>query len=72
MTSPLLGILRLIAYLGWTLLLIPAQVLAVAMGWPLRYRIPVLYHGLCARIIGLDLVVRGTMAAPGPAELSIM
>lgn len=66
MGSPVFGILRLAVYLGWTLLLIPAQVLAVALKWPLRFRIPVLYHAGCTRIVGLDLVVRGTMADPGP------
>ncbi|HYG89029.1 MAG TPA: lysophospholipid acyltransferase family protein [Azospirillum sp.] len=66
MGSPALGIVRLIAYFGWTLLLIPAQALALVLKSPLRYRIPRFYHAVCTRIIGLDLVVRGEMVAEPP------
>ena len=66
MTSPVLGALRLIAYVGWTLLLIPAQALAVALKLPARVAIPRFYHAVCARLVGLDIVVRGEPARPGP------
>ena len=64
--SPLLGALRLAVYLGWTLALIPAQAAAVALGSPLRHRIPRFYHAVCARILGLEVAVRGRRAADGP------
>ncbi|WP_448192098.1 lysophospholipid acyltransferase family protein [Azospirillum sp. sgz301742] len=66
MTSPVLGIARLIAYLSWTALLVPAQVLVLALKSPLRFRLPRLYHAVCARIVGLDIVVRGALAQTGP------
>lgn len=64
--SPLRGGLRLALYLGWTLLLIPIQALAVALKLRLRHRIPPFYHRVCARILGFDVVVRGERAATGP------
>ena len=66
MTSPVLGSLRLIAYLGWTLLLVPAQLAALALKLPVCLVIPRLYHAGCARILGIDIAVRGEPAGPGP------
>ena len=66
MTSPVLGALRLTAYLGWTLLLVPFQVLALVLKLPARFAIPRFYHAGCARLVGIDIVVRGAPAAPGP------
>ncbi|MBP2232288.1 1-acyl-sn-glycerol-3-phosphate acyltransferase [Azospirillum agricola] len=60
------GALRLTLYAAWTLLLIPLQALAVARGWPLRHRLPVFYHRSCARLLGIDVVVRGRRVADGP------
>ncbi len=70
MGSLILGALRLIAYLSWTFLLLPVQALAVALKSPLCHRIPRFYHTVCARIIGLDLVVRGERATD-PAVLFV-
>jgi 1-acyl-sn-glycerol-3-phosphate acyltransferase len=64
--SPLLGGIRLAVYLAWTLLLMPVQMLAVALCWPLRLSLPVFYHRICARIIGLDIVVRGRRVTEAP------
>ncbi len=64
--SPVFGGLRLALYLAWTLLLIPAQAVAVALKLPARHCIPVFYHRVCARIIGFDVVVRGERVAQGP------
>jgi len=66
MISPLLGILRLTAYLAWTLLLVPVQALAVALKAPLRLSLPQFYHGVCARLLGIDVVVRGALADTAP------
>lgn len=60
------GALRLAVYLGWTLLLIPVQALAVWLKLPLRHRLPRFYHAACARIIGLDVRVRGRREEQGP------
>lgn len=60
------GALRLTLYLLLTLLLTPAQGLAVALRSPLSRRLPILYHRLCARLLGLELVVRGERVASGP------
>lgn len=60
------GALRLTLYLLWTLLLIPLQALAVARNWRLCRTLPAFYHGVCARLMGLDVVVRGQRVADGP------
>ncbi|MDQ2106148.1 lysophospholipid acyltransferase family protein [Azospirillum isscasi] len=64
--SPVRGALRLTLYLLWTLLLIPVQGAAVALRSPLRFRIPRVYHRVCAAILGIGIVVRGRRAADGP------
>ena len=66
MTSPVSGFVRLTAYLGWTLLLLPAQMLAVALKLPARVHIPRFYHAVCARIVGIDVVVRGRLSDAAP------
>ncbi|MCG5244103.1 lysophospholipid acyltransferase family protein [Azospirillum doebereinerae] len=60
------GALRLAAYALWTVTLIPVQAVAVALKRPLRHRLPVFYHRACARLMGLDVVVRGQRATEGP------
>ncbi len=60
------GALRLTLYALWTLVLIPLQALAVAARSPLRHRLPLVYHRVCARLIGLDVVVRGQRVTTGP------
>lgn len=44
----------------------PVQAVAVALGLPLRRRLPYAYHRLVARIIGLDVVLEGTPVAHRP------
>lgn len=60
------GALRLTLYVLWTVALIPVQALAVGLRWPLRHRLPVFYHRACARLMGLEVVVRGRRATEGP------
>jgi len=62
MGSPILGSCRLLVYLLWTVLLIPAQYLAVALRHPLRKRIPPFYHRVCARILGFRVEAVGQPA----------
>lgn len=64
--SRVLGILRLAGYLFWTLCLLPIQGVAVRTGRPLRHRLPRFYHRTCARILGIDLVVRGERSSARP------
>lgn len=66
MESPLRALWHLLAYLGWTFLLLPVQICAVGLNLPLAARIPILYHRGCLRIIGLSVRVRGRPALPGP------
>jgi 1-acyl-sn-glycerol-3-phosphate acyltransferase len=42
-----------------TLALLPLQWLAVRMKWPMRRRIPTLYHGLVCRILGVRITMMG-------------
>lgn len=57
---------RLVCYLGWTALLLPLQVVAVATGWRLQERLPVFYHRCCYLLLGLDVEVRGEMSTARP------
>ena len=66
MGSPLRAIVRLAGYLGWTLLLLPVQMVAVALGLGLARRLPRMYHRICCRLLGLDIQVRGELAREQP------
>ncbi|HYB09365.1 MAG TPA: lysophospholipid acyltransferase family protein [Alphaproteobacteria bacterium] len=67
MGSPLRGFVRLLLYIGWTVVLIPVQALAVTFGWRLRETLPVFYHRSCCRIFGIEVEVRGVRAPGRPA-----
>ncbi|MDP6351756.1 MAG: lysophospholipid acyltransferase family protein [Alphaproteobacteria bacterium] len=60
------ALLRAILATGWTLSLLPAQYVALRMGWRASWTIPRLYHRGNCRIMGLRLVCRGVPADPGP------
>lgn len=66
MGSVLRAGVRLVLYLCWTLLLLPVQVAALALGLRLAVTLPVFYHRVCLRIIGIQEVVRGRMETKGP------
>jgi 1-acyl-sn-glycerol-3-phosphate acyltransferase len=66
MGSSLLGLSRLIAYLAFTMVLLPAQMAAVALKRPARTRIPLVYHRICARLLGFRLDIRGAMSSIRP------
>jgi 1-acyl-sn-glycerol-3-phosphate acyltransferase len=61
----MLRLRRIALYLTLTLPLMPVQALLVACGSPLARRLPRFYHGLCCRILGIELELRG---APSPAR----
>lgn len=64
--SRLLGLTRTIPYLIFTLMLMPVQALAVALNLGLARRLPVFYHRWSTRLLGFEIVVRGTPSSERP------
>jgi lyso-ornithine lipid O-acyltransferase len=64
--SDLLGARRLIGYLLVTLALMPVQALLVLLGMRLAERLPVFYHRLCCRLMGIAVVPIGAMSQRRP------
>jgi 1-acyl-sn-glycerol-3-phosphate acyltransferase len=58
--------LSLTAIIILTLVLLPLQIKAVRFAWPLRRRIPTLYHGLICRILGVRINTVGRRADVAP------
>jgi len=66
MGSTTLGLVRLTVYAAFTALLMPLQALAVVTRLPLRTALPLWYHGICTRLLGLDVEVRGAPSTARP------
>lgn len=66
MGSTALRLARISLYASVTLMLLPVQWLAVSFQRPLGRNLPLWYHRLCCRIIGLDVVVHGRMSRDQP------
>lgn len=66
MVSPTLAILRITIYLILTLLLIPVQAVAIVTSRAMAVRIPIHYHRWSCRILGLNVVVRGSVSRSRP------
>ncbi len=66
MGSTIRGVVRLALWTGWTLMLLPVQVVSVALGSGLAETIPLLYHRGCCHIIGLDVVSLGKISETKP------
>ena len=66
MGSSLRAGLRLAGYLFWTVLSLPVQIAALALKSRFAIRFPVFYHRMCLRIIGMNVIPRGRIAAPRP------
>jgi 1-acyl-sn-glycerol-3-phosphate acyltransferase len=64
--SPLKALIRLLAYGGLTLLLMPVQVFAVLFDLKIKRNLPIWYHGKCCRILGFRVVVRGPRSTGHP------
>jgi 1-acyl-sn-glycerol-3-phosphate acyltransferase len=64
--SPWRAAFRAIPYLLWTLLLLPVQAVAVALGLGLAQRLPVLYHRVCCRMLGMHVATRGRKSRDRP------
>jgi 1-acyl-sn-glycerol-3-phosphate acyltransferase len=58
--------LRLFLYLGWTAILLPVQIFAVAVPGRLKERLPRFYHRSLWRPIGLHVQVRGELNRARP------
>ena len=66
MSSTFLATCRLALYLPLTLILIPVQFTALALGLRVATRLPVHYHSLVCRIFGIDRVVGGSISLARP------
>jgi 1-acyl-sn-glycerol-3-phosphate acyltransferase len=64
--SDLLGVRRLVAYLLVTVALMPLQALLVLLHSRLAERLPVFYHRLCCRLMGIAVVPVGEMSQRRP------
>jgi len=64
--SDLLGVRRLIAYVLVTLALMPVQALLVLLRLRLAGRLPIIYHRLCCRLMGIAVVPIGEMSQRRP------
>lgn len=64
--SDFLGVRRLIGYLFLTLLLMPVQALLVAAKTRAAERLPVAYHKLCCRLMGIEIATVGAMSQHRP------
>ena len=56
---------RLVAFIGWTLALLPLQLVLINLSGTAKRRIPLLYWSGVARILGVKLDVTGTIATDG-------
>jgi 1-acyl-sn-glycerol-3-phosphate acyltransferase len=66
MACSALSLARIGPYLALTLLLMPFQALAIAFGSPLATRIPLVYHDLVLRILGIRIDRRGHLCEDRP------
>lgn len=64
--SPLRALLRILAYVGLTLPLMPVQAVAVALHVRLRLTLPLWYHRQCCRLLGFELERRGRRSGRHP------
>ena len=64
--SPLRALVRLLAYGGLTLLLMPVQVFVVLFDLKFQRTLPIWYHGKCCRILGFRVEVRGPRSTAHP------
>jgi lyso-ornithine lipid O-acyltransferase len=66
MGSPARACLRTVVYLVLTLPLLPLQAVALALKLRLAKRLPLTYHRLVCRIIGIRVAARGALAQARP------
>ena len=66
MGSPLRALVRIVAYLALTVILLPIQAFALRFNRLLSIRLPVFYHRRCVRLLGFRIRVYGEMHSEGP------
>ncbi len=66
LSSPLRALCRITAYAGFTLALIPVQVVAILFRIPLRTTLPQWYHRRCGRLLGIRVERRGRQSRRHP------
>jgi lyso-ornithine lipid O-acyltransferase len=64
--SPARSLVRLALYFLFTLVLMPAQAVALLLGVKSWLRIPMWYHEMCRRLLGFELDIQGTMTDDRP------
>lgn len=64
--SPLKAAPRILLYVGFTVVLLPVQVVAVLFRLPLQKSLPLWYHRHCCRILGLRVECRGQRSTAHP------
>jgi 1-acyl-sn-glycerol-3-phosphate acyltransferase len=65
-SSPVVAVVRVVSYLVLTLFLLPFQLAANALRLPVARRLPMFYHQLCCRILGIRLEVFGRRSRRRP------
>jgi 1-acyl-sn-glycerol-3-phosphate acyltransferase len=65
--SSVRSLIRLMAYLLITVILMPAQAVVLLLGARSWQRIPMWYHRLCGRLLGFHLDIQGAMTGDRPA-----
>ena len=64
--SPLRALGRLLAYVLYTLPLMPVQAFAVLFKRPLAVSLPLAYHRRCAGLLGFEVRTHGTLSTARP------
>ncbi|NBC31479.1 MAG: 1-acyl-sn-glycerol-3-phosphate acyltransferase [Alphaproteobacteria bacterium] len=67
MGSNVLAVRRLVLYVLLTIVSLPVQAALLLLRSPWRARFPVFFHKSCLRILGIELVVHGTLCRDRPA-----
>lgn len=66
----MIGFLRIalavLVIITFTVLMMPAQIAALKRGWDLRKRIPIWWHRLAARLLGMRIHTKGEMVRDRP------
>lgn len=65
-SSPATAAYRALLYIALTVALIPVQVVALLLRLPLSRRLPMWYHGICCRLLGIRLEVFGRRSRARP------
>lgn len=66
LSSPWQATGRLLVYLPFTLILLPVQMLVLALDLRVARRLPHFYHRLCCRMLGFNVVVKGNVSQHRP------